>query len=181
VFIQTLKGREWRMLAMTRINDIRKAYFDEGCSISAIAAKFGVDRKTARKYIGQEDFNEAPPVQVKESRWPKLDPYMKRIDEWLEGDVKARRKQRHTAKRVFERLKETYPSFDCSYRTVASCVKEKKQAIYGNVRAALPLEHRAGEAQVDFGSADFYENGTLCKVDPFVKTKNHWIFNSCGK
>ncbi len=87
---------------------------------------------------------------------------MKRIDEWLEGDVKERSKQRHTAKRVHERLKEAYPDFDCSYRTVASYVKEKKRELYADVRAALPLEHKAGEAQVDFGSADFYENGTLC-------------------
>lgn len=151
------------MLAMTRINDIRKEYFDEGCTISAIAAKFGIDRKTARKYIEQESFNETPPpVRSKESRRPKLEPYVKRIDEWLQGDVKSRKKQRHTAKRVYERLKETYPDFDCSYRTVASYVKERKREIYSDVRAALPLEHRAGEAQVDFGSADFYENGTLC-------------------
>ena len=150
------------MLAMTRINDIRKAYFDEGCTISAIAAKFGIDRKTARKYIEQDDFNEAPPVQTKGNRWPKLEPYMKRIDEWLEHDVKERSKQRHTAKRVHTRLEGTYPDFDCSYRTVASYVKEKKRDIYSDVRAALPLERKAGEAQVDFGSADFYENGTLC-------------------
>ena len=150
------------MLAMTRINDIRKAYFDEGCTISAIAAKFGIDRKTARKYIEQDDFNKVPPVQSKRNRWPKLEPYMKRIDEWLEDDVKDRSKQRHTAKRVHARLEGTYPDFDCSYRTVASYVKEKKREIYSDVRAALPLEHKAGEAQVDFGSADFYENGTLC-------------------
>ena len=150
------------MLAMTRINDIRKAYFDEGCTISAIAAKFGIDRKTARKYIEQDDFNKVPPVQSKRNRWPKLEPYMKRIDEWLEDDVKDRSKQRHTAKRVHARLEGRYPDFDCSYRTVASYVKEKKREIYSDVRAALPLEHKAGEAQVDFGSADFYENGTLC-------------------
>jgi len=150
------------MLTMTRINDIRKAYFHEGSTISAIAIKFGIDRKTARKYIEQEDFNKALPVHFKENRWPKLEPYLKRIDEWLEGDVKAKKKQRHTAKRVHKRLGEAYPDFDCSYRTVASYVKEKKREIYADVHAALPLEHKAGEAQVDFGSADFYENGTLC-------------------
>ena len=138
------------MLAMTRINDIRKAYFDEGCTISAIAAKFGIDRKTARKYIEQDDFNKVPPVQSKRNRWPKLEPYMKRIDEWLEDDVKDRSKQRHTAKRVHARLEGRYPDFDCSYRTVASYVKEKKREIYSDVRAALPLEcllqNRSGQS-----------------------------------
>ena len=51
------------MLTMTRINDIRKAYFENGFTISAIAARFGIDRKTARKYIEKEDFNEPPPAQ----------------------------------------------------------------------------------------------------------------------
>ena len=150
------------MLTMTRINDIRKAYFENGCTISAIAARFGIDRKTARKYIEKEDFNEPPPAQPAASRWPKLEPWRKQIDEWLEGDVKARRKQRHTAKRVYDRLCAEVKDFGCSYRTVASYVKEKKHQIYSGVRAALPLEHKAGEAQVDFGSADFYENGRLC-------------------
>ncbi|MDP1271249.1 IS21 family transposase, partial [Klebsiella pneumoniae] len=76
------------------------------------------------------------------------------IDEWLEGDVKARRKQRHTAKRVYDRLCAEVKDFGCSYRTVASSVKEKKHQIDAGIRAALPLEHKAGEAQVDFGSAD---------------------------
>ena len=150
------------MLTMTRINDIRKAYFENGCTISAIAARFGIDRKTARKYIEKEDFNEPPPAQPAASRWPKLEPWRKQIDEWLEGDVKARRKQRHTAKRVYDRLCAEVKDFGCSYRTVASYVKEKKHQIYSGIRAALPLEHKAGEAQVDFGSADFYENGRLC-------------------
>ena len=33
--------------------------------------------------------------------------------------------------------------------------------MYRPGKSALPLEHKAGEAQVDFGSADFYENGRL--------------------
>jgi transposase len=51
--------------------------------------------------------------------------------------------------------------FCCSYRTVATYVAERRREIYGEFRSALPLEHRYGEAQVDFGEADFVENGTL--------------------
>ena len=152
------------MLTMTRINDIRRAYFEEGLNVVQISARFKVDRKTVSKYIEKDDFNEAPAVQQKGGfPWPKLEPYAKQIDEWLENDKKSRAKQRHTAMRVYERLKKERPGFDCSYRTVASYVREKKREIYSGVRAALPLEHKAGEAQVDFGSADFYENGLLCK------------------
>lgn len=151
------------MLTMTQAHDIRKAYFEEGMTLSAVAAKHHVDRKTVRKYLDREDFNAPPPPAApKALRWPKLEPYRKEIDEWLEGDRSARRKQRHTAKRVYERLRELHPDFPCSYRTVASYVTVKKKGLYSSARAALPLEHRAGEAQVDFGNADFYENGTLC-------------------
>jgi hypothetical protein len=47
------------------------------------------------------------------------------------------KKQGVAAKRVHARLEGTYPDFDCSYRTVASHVKEKKREIYSDVRAAL--------------------------------------------
>lgn len=63
------------MLTMTRINDIRKAYFNEGLSITKVAVRFKVDRKTARKYINMDDFNEDPRIRRKEgSRSPKLKP-----------------------------------------------------------------------------------------------------------
>ena len=45
------------MLTMTKIDDIRKAFFEEGISISEISRKQSIDRKTIRKYIAKEDFN----------------------------------------------------------------------------------------------------------------------------
>ena len=44
------------MLTMTKIDDIRKAFFEEGISISEISRKQSTDRKTIRKYISKEDF-----------------------------------------------------------------------------------------------------------------------------
>jgi transposase len=150
------------MLTMTEINDIRKAFFEKGMNISDISRDFSIDRKTVRKYINQEDFNEKPPLAEKAEVITKLDPYMEEIDRWLEGDKKVRKKQRHTAKRVHARLQEIYPEFDVSYRTVADYVREKKKEIYQiNTRSYLPLVHKTGEAQVDFGKADFYERGIL--------------------
>ena len=148
---------------MTEVDHIRDAYFNKGETISEIAKRFSRDRKTVRKYIKQEDFNvPVPPAGEDRRSQPKLEPYMATIDGWLETDRRARRKQRHTARRVYDRLVETYEGFDCSYRTVATYVRRKKKELYGKTDSALPLVHRAGEAQVDFGSADFYENGTLC-------------------
>ena len=150
------------MLTMTKIDDIRKAFFEEGRSISEISREESLDRKTVRKYVVREDFNQPQARGVIKIDQPKLTPYKEIIDGWLEDDRQAKRKQRHTAQRVYDRLKEEITGFDCSYRTTAKYVKSKKESMYRSGKSALPLEHKAGEAQVDFGSADFYENGRLC-------------------
>jgi len=148
------------MLSMTQIKDIRKMYFEEGKNISEIARETGHDRKTVRAYLDKEDWNQELPKVKKENAFPKLDPYKHDIDAWLNEDKKARRKQRHTAKRIYDRLVEKYgEGFNCSYRTVAGYVAVKKKEIFSAKEGFLPLEHTPGEAQADFGDADFYENG----------------------
>ncbi len=150
------------MLTMTQIQDIRKMYFEEGRNISQIARETGHDRKTVREYLNKENWNKELPKVRKEAAYPKLDPYKPDIDTWLKEDKRARRKQRHTAKRIYDRLAEKYKeSFNCSYRTVAGYVAIKKKEIFGEKKGFLPLEHIPGEAQADFGDADFYENGKL--------------------
>ncbi len=147
---------------MTQIHDIRKLFFEKGKNISEIARETGHDRKTIRSYLEKEDWNQEVPSVVKENDFPKLEPFKKIIDKWLNEDKKARLKQRHTAKKVYNRLrdpKENIKNFNCSYRTVAGYVAQKKKEIFGKERMAfIPLEHIPGEAQVDFGSSDFYLN-----------------------
>ena len=151
------------MLTMTQQHNIRKKYFEEGQNISQIARETGHDRKTIRSIISKEDWNEKRSKQPMRE-FPKLDPYKAEIDNWLLADKVVKRKQRHTAKRVYDRLVEEYgESFNCIYRTVAGYVSNKKKEIYGKEPGYLPLEHIPGEAQVDFGSAEFYERGKLCK------------------
>jgi len=146
---------------MTQINDIRKAFYEEGMNISQIAKTYGVDRKTIRRYVNKTDWNQ-PIAVTAVNDFPKLTPYKEKIDCWLEDDKKARKKQRHTAKRVYDRLVEEYgEQFNCSYRTVAAYVAMKKKELFQTNTCKIPLEHPPGEAQVDFGQADFYENGTL--------------------
>lgn len=147
---------------MDKIHDIRLRFFRKGENISSIATSLQLDRRTIMKYIDMEDFNEPAPKQASEQRFcPKLDPYKQTIDKWLEGDKQAPRKQRHTAKRVFHRLRKEVSGFDCSYRTVASYYAVKHRELFNGAKDGfLPLEHRPGEAQVDFGTAEFYENGT---------------------
>jgi len=144
---------------MAKKHDIRKAFFEEGHSISRIAEEQGIDRKTVRKYINQEDWNETvkkPPMR----RSGILDAFKPIIEKWLNEDRRRRKKQRHTAKRVYDRLVEE-EGFTGSYRTVAAYVGQRKRESGRDSQPALPLVHRRGEAQVDFGEADYEQKGTL--------------------
>jgi transposase len=147
---------------MTEVRNLRKLYYDEGKNITEISKETGRDRKTIRLCIEKEDWNEVQPRSLGEVEFPKLDPFKADIDDWLTEDKKAKRKQRHTAKRVYKRLQEKYKeNFRCSYRTVAGYVSKKKKEIFGQKTGYLPLEHIAGEAQGDFGDAEYYEQRQL--------------------
>ena len=150
------------MLTMTQVHDIRKRYFEEGKTISAISKDTGFDRKTIRGYLKKDDFNSQVAPAVKKSTFKKLQAFKSDIDTWLAEDKKAKRKQRHTATRVFDRLAKKYgKNFNCSYRTVANYVSLKKIEIFSKTRGYLPLEHVPGEAQADFGDCQFYQRGKL--------------------
>ncbi|MDO5444070.1 MAG: IS21 family transposase [Eubacteriales bacterium] len=149
------------MYTMDQIHRIRELYFEQGKNLAEIAEILGCDWRTVRKYVDQTDFSPLPPqTQKAVSHKSKLDRYKPEIDTWLEADRKAPRKQRHTATRVFHRLTNKYPDFDVSYRLVAQYVSEKKEQLnLKKEEGYIPLIHRPGEAQADFGTADFYENG----------------------
>lgn len=146
---------------MDQIHHIRQMFYEQGKNISEISAETGLNWKTVKKYVDMEDFSSPPPVPEKEvTHDSKLDQFRPLIDSWLEEDKKAPRKQRHTAKRIFNRLKAEAEGFSCSYRLVASYVARKKKELrLSRQEGYIPLIHRPGEAQADFGTADFYENG----------------------
>jgi len=140
------------MLTMEKIQDVRFRCFVKGEPISKIATDMGLDRKTVRKYVDKTDFNE-PVAKTSSEResFPKLKAFKATIDQWLEGDRNAPRKQRHTARRVFHRLKEEFPGFNASYRTVASYYVFKRGEVFSGAKMGfLPLEHHPGEAPGGF-------------------------------
>jgi transposase len=148
------------MLTMDKVHDIRSRFFNKGEGISQIADALQVDRKTVRKYVDMTDFNVPQRKStLGKNLCPKLDPYKSTIDDWLKADKEAPRKQRHTAKRVYDRLKSEVAGFDCSYRTVATYYAIKRKEIFAGRVGYLPLDHKPGEAQIDFGAAEYYENG----------------------
>lgn len=148
------------MIAMDKVHSIRQLFYEQGKSVSAIAAETGHDRKTISKYLDMTDFNTPEPKKEDpENMCPKLDAYKPLIDQWLLDDRKAPRKQRHTAKRVFKRLLAESEGFDCSYRLVVQYVAYRKSQMHlDSKKSYLPLIHYPGEAQADFGAAQFFEN-----------------------
>lgn len=100
-------------------------FYQQDKNISQIACETGLNWKTVKKYVDMEDFNTPSPVPSSEEKHEsKLDSFKPIINEWLQADKLAPRKQRHTAKRVYKRLKEETADFDCSYRLVALYVKQ---------------------------------------------------------
>jgi transposase len=82
-------------------------------------------------------------------RRPKLGPWLGVIDAILEDDKQRPVKQRHTAKRIFDRLKEEH-GFTGGYTIVKDYVRGEE--VRGR-EMFVPLTHVPGEAQVDFGEA----------------------------
>jgi len=80
---------------------------------------------------------------------PKLGPWLGVIDAILNDDKQRPAKQRHTSKRIFERLKEEH-GFTGGYTSVKDYVRT---ATLRGQEMFVPLMHPAGEAQVDFGEA----------------------------
>ena len=155
------------MLTMTQQYNIKYLSFHKGKKYSEISRETDHDFKTVKKYAEKEDFNDSPPRRKKKSS--KLDPFKPTIDQWLREDTTAPVNQRHTAKRIHDRLKEEFKEeFDVSERNVRYYVSAKKSEIFGGSKAYLPLEHPPGEAQVDFGESLIYENGKEIKGHSLV-------------
>jgi len=147
------------MLNMSQINDI-KDLARSGKRPAEIIRETGRDAKTVRKYLNEEDFSPMPPTIV--TKPSKLDTYKPTIDEWLESDQISWYKQRHTSQRVYDRLKEEFTGFDCSYPTVVRYVRSKRRALE-QVKCFQELVWHPGEAQVDFGEADFEERQNIVR------------------
>src|SRR3954465_12884574 len=95
----------------------------EGLSQRETARRFGIDPKTVRKMLA---FSVPPGYRrSKPPTRPKLDPFTPTIDRILEADRSAPPKQRHTAKRIYERLRDEH-AYAGGYTTVKDYVREQQ-------------------------------------------------------
>jgi transposase len=125
----------------------------EGLSIGELARRHGVHRRAVRQALASPL---PPPRKAPERRpAPKLGPYRPLIDEWLIADREAPRKQRHTAKRIWQRLVDEH-GVEVAETTVRDYVRRRRRELGEPVdEAFVPQVHEPGvEAEVDWGEAE---------------------------
>ena len=138
-----------------------------GVSWRSIAKEVGVARDTVAKYAKEEDCSPGPERSV--PRPSKLDPFKTTVDGWLEADRFMPRKQRHTAKRVYDRLV-SEKGYEGSYSPVQRYVKRWREGHRLPEDGYLELGWHPGEAQVDFGLAQAVIGGNRVDVHCLVVT-----------
>ncbi|WP_073946623.1 IS21 family transposase [Streptomyces kebangsaanensis] len=134
---------------------IRRDHRREHMSVRALARRYQVHRRVVRQALE----GAMPPPRKKPARRPqRLDPVKGFIDAMLIADLSAPRKQRHTARRIWQRLAEEYAFTDASYATVCDYVSLRRPQIeaearegHGHLDGMVPQEREPGaEAEVDF-------------------------------
>jgi transposase len=149
---------------MEQWSEIRRKVLVEGASKRSICLEFGLGWRTVDKILTHSE----PPgyrTTVPRGR-PKLGPFVGVIDEILAADRDAPTKQRHTAKRIFERLRDEH-GFTGAEITVRRYVALHHRH---SAEVFVPLSHPPGEAQFDFGEATVEIAGDRVKAAFAVMT-----------
>ena len=138
--------------------EIRRKVLVEGASKRSILRDYGIGHQVLAKILSHP---EPPDHQVGGPRQkPKLGEFLGVIDEILEADKTAPTKQRHSGRRIFERLRDEY-----GYTGGITQVREAvAQARRYSKEVFVPLSHPPGHAQFDFGEATVEIAGVRCKA-----------------
>jgi transposase len=147
---------------MEQWNELRRRVLVEGISRRQVQRETGLHWKTLKKILEHS----APPGyrQSRARAKRKIGPYEERIGQILKEDKALPSKQRHTAWRIFVRLRDE-EGYGGGYNAVRLVVRDIEQK---NREVFVPLVHPPGEAQVDFGFALVKQDGQLRKVSFFV-------------
>ena len=146
---------------------VRQAYYREGKGIRELSRDTGLHRDTIRKMLL---FSIPPGYRRKEPpKKPKLDPFTGVIDAILGDDANRPRKQRHTARPIFDQLCDEH-GFTGGNTIVKDYVRSKCQSFR---EMFIPLSHPPGHGQIDFGEALAVIDGVEKKVHYFVMSLPH--------
>ena len=140
---------------------VRQHCLTDGNSERQTVKDFGICRHSVRKMLAHP----TPPGYQRKTpiSQPVLDPHKDFIDEILVSDKQVHRKQRHTAKRLYDRLKaeKGYTGSYSPVRKYMAAYRLKTKEMF------IPLEHDPATAQVDFGEAFAIIAGVHQKVNVF--------------
>lgn len=147
---------------MEQWREIRRLVYVEGRSKRSICRQFGLHWDTLAKILAHS----APPGYRRAQPRPKprIGPFLRIIDRILTEDRRVHAKQRHTAKRLFDRLRSEF-GYAGGYTAVKDAVRAWRCR---TAEVFVPLSHPPGEAQVDFGAAEVVLAGQATKVAMFV-------------
>jgi len=136
---------------MNQYELVRTAYRVYGQNISELARMTGHSRNTIKKAIRGEFWGYQ---ERRHQAFPMLDQYLQIIDGWLTNDKEEPKKQRHTARRIYNRLVEEH-AYQGSESTVRRYVRLAKVKLgIGAPKAFIPCDPQSGyEAEVDWGTA----------------------------
>ena len=142
--------------------DVRHFVLVENSSKREACKRFKINWRTLDKILLHA---EPPGYRMQKVRSsPKLGPFVPVIQQILIDDKTAPRKQRHTAKRIFHRLRDEH-GYQGGYTMVKDAVRQLKRL---GVKTYVPLIHRPGEAQMDYGFAIVIIDGIEVKAALFV-------------
>jgi transposase len=140
---------------MEQWNEIRRKVLVEGVSKRSVIRDYKMGGRTLDRILSN---SEPPGYQAKvERKKPVLEGFLPVIDEILEADKSAPKKQRHTARRIFERLRDEYGYTGGITQVQEAVARAKVHA----KEVFVPLSHPPGRAQYDFGEATVFIAGTL--------------------
>ena len=144
--------------------DIRRRVLLKQISKRAACREYRIHWKTLKRILD----NPEPPGyrRTKPKRPSILEPLLPVLHQILEDDKKAPKKQRHTAQRIFDRLKAEH-GYEGGLTTVKVAVSAWRRR---TAEVFVPLAHPPGEAQADFGQAEVVLDGEPATVAVFVMT-----------
>jgi transposase len=148
-------------------SEIRRRVVTGEIGMRQACSEYGLNFRTVRKIVRHPEppSFRAPPSRAK----PVLGPFLALVQQIIDDDHRAPPKQRHTARRIFERLRDEHGYPGCS-SIVRDAVRASKQS---QAEVFVPLLHPPGEAQADFGRAEVIVAGVPHKAALFVLTLPH--------